>query len=68
VRGVVVVRFYIDEEGNVRLPSVTGQADGYLVEQALTAVREWKFAPVTSGGQPVLVAAQQEFNFGSGIR
>jgi TonB family protein len=66
VRGVVVVRFYIDEQGNVRLPSVTGQSDAYLTEQAMAAVRQWKFAPVTARGQPVLVAAQQEFNFGSG--
>jgi len=66
VHGSVVVRFYIDEQGNVRLPSVAGVPDAYLTEQAMTAVREWKFAPVTAGGQPVLVAAQQEFNFGSG--
>jgi TonB family protein len=66
VRGVVTVRFYIDEQGNVRLPSVTGAPDAYLTEQAMTAVREWKFEPVTSRGEPVLVAAQQEFNFGSG--
>ena len=62
----MVVRFYIDEQGNVRLPSVTGQPNAYLTEQAMAAVREWKFAPVTSRGQPVLVAAQQEFTFGSG--
>jgi len=68
VRGVVTVRFYIDEQGNVRLPAATGPADAYLTEQAITAVRDWKFEPVTSRGQPVLVTAQQEFNFGSGDR
>jgi len=66
VKGNVTVRFYIDEQGNVRLPAVEGLSDPYLNEQAVTALRGWKFAPVTSGGQPVLVAAQQEFNFGSG--
>lgn len=68
VHGVVTVRFYIDEQGNVRLPSVAGAGNAYLTEQAMTAVREWKFEPVTSRGEPVLVAAQQEFNFASGQR
>ena len=68
IRGAVTVRFYIDEQGNVRLPAAVGATDAYLTEQAMTAVREWKFEPVTSRGQPVLVAAQQEFTFGSGQR
>jgi TonB family protein len=66
IRGVVTVRFYIDEQGNVRLPAVDGQANPYLSEQAVTAIRDWKFQPATSQGEPVLVAAQQQFNFGSG--
>jgi len=66
IRGNVTVRFYIDEQGNVRLPAVAGPGDAYLTAQAMAAVREWRFEPVTSKGQPVLVAAQQEFNFGSG--
>jgi len=66
VHGVVTVRFYIDEQGNVRLPAISGVPNPYLGEQAMAAVREWKFQPVTRGGEPVLVAAQQEFNFGSG--
>lgn len=66
VRGTVMVRFYIDEKGNVRLPSVANEGNIYLSEQAVTAVKDWKFEPVTRGGRPVLVAAQQEFNFGGG--
>ena len=30
----------------------------------LNAVRNWKFEPVTSHGQPVLVQTEQEFDFG----
>lgn len=66
VRGRVTVRFYIDENGNVRLPAVSQAGDPYLMAQALDAVRTWKFSPVTRRGQPVLVAAQQEFSFGRG--
>jgi len=68
IHGRVTVRFYIDEKGEVRLPSVTTSANPYLMEQAMTAVRSWKFEPVTKRGQPVLVVAQQEFNFGGGKR
>jgi len=68
VHGHVTVRFYIDEKGEVRLPAVTTTADPYLMEQAVTAVRTWKFEPVTRRGHPVLVVAQQEFNFGAGKR
>ena len=68
VRGNVTVRFYIDEKGAVRLPAITTTANPYLMEQAMTAVKTWKFEPVTSKGRPVLVVAQQEFNFGDGKR
>ena len=65
VRGRVQVHFYIDETGAVHLPAVTTTAaDPYLMEQAVAAVRSWKFEPLTSRGAPVLVVAQQEFNFG----
>lgn len=64
VQGTVQVRFYIDETGAVRLPSVVAGADPYLMEQAVEAVRGWKFEAPTIRGLPVLVAARQEFKFG----
>ena len=63
VRGKVQVRFYIDEKGAVRMPSVEPGAHPYLANEAVAAVREWKFEPPTSKGRPVLVAASQEFDF-----
>lgn len=63
VRGTVKVHFYIDETGAVRMPAVEGEAHPYLSNIAVDAVREWKFAPPTSRGKPVLVAAQQDFQF-----
>ncbi len=66
VRGRVEVRFYIDENGAVRLPAVSASANPYLAEQAVEALRNWKFEPVTSRGQPVLITATQEFNFDAG--
>jgi TonB family protein len=68
VRGRVRVHFYIDERGEVRF--VCAQPDGhpYLIEQAVEAVRKWKFEPPTSRGEPVLVAAVQDFSFGGADR
>ncbi len=63
VRGRVVVHFYIDETGAVRLPSVYPGPHPYLMEQAVEAVRTWKFEPPVSRGTPVLVAVTQEFDF-----
>jgi TonB family protein len=65
VRGKVNVHFYIDEKGTVRMPAVDADAQPYLSDIALTAVREWKFEPPTSRGNPVFVAASQEFVFSS---
>ncbi len=64
VQGKVRVRFYIDEKGDVRQPAVSAEAHPYLAEQAVAAVRDWKFEPVTAHGKPVLVLAEQEFDFG----
>ena len=63
VSGRVQVSFYIDEQGAVRMPAVEASAHPYLAEQAVTALRGWKFEPPTSHGRRVLIAASQEFDF-----
>lgn len=65
VRGKVQVHFYIDEHGEVRMPAIDASAHPYLSDIAVAAVREWRFEPPTSHGRPVLIAASQEFDFGS---
>lgn len=65
VSGQVRVHFYVDEQGNVRLPAVPAETHPYLSSIAVEAMRSWKFAPPTRHGQPVLVAAVQEFDFGN---
>jgi TonB family protein len=64
VRGKVQVYFYIDEKGEVRLPSVTVDSNPYLSDIAVTALRRWRFEPPTSRGTPVMIAATQQFDFG----
>ena len=63
VRGTVRVHFYIDETGSVRMPAVDGTAHPYLAQQAVAALRAWRFEPAKVDGKPVLVSALQEFNF-----
>jgi TonB family protein len=63
VKGRVTVHFYIDEKGAVRMPSVEGDAHPYLAQQAIAAMREWRFSPPTAKGKPVMVAARQDFQF-----
>lgn len=67
VRGKVRVYFYIDEQGRVRMPSVMADTHPYLSDIAVTALQDWRFQPATQRGEPVLVAASQEFDFG-GVR
>lgn len=64
VKGSVAVHFYVDETGAVRMPAVEKTANPYLADVALAAVREWKFAPPRSHGEPVVISARQEFKFG----
>jgi TonB family protein len=64
--GRVSVGFYIDEQGRVRMPSVsieTNEANEELAAAAVTAVSQWQFETPTCKSRPVLVLAQQEFSF-----
>lgn len=61
---VVTVEFYIDQEGKVRVPSVSReQVDDRLAAVAVEAVEQWRFEPPMRRKQPVLVLAQQDFRF-----
>jgi hypothetical protein len=62
----VQVTFFIDEHGKVRLPAVPAGTQPELADLAIKAMKEWKFEPPTRQGQPVLVAAEQEFAFAGG--
>jgi len=64
--GHVLVEFYIDQQGHVRMPSVSRETDvanEELSAIAVTTVGQWEFEPPTCKGVPVLVRAQQDFDF-----
>ena len=63
IRGRVLVDFYIDEKGAVRMPAIVTADHPFLASAAITAVREWRFAPPLHKGKPVLAHCQQVFTF-----
>lgn len=65
ITGSVVVSYYIDGEGNVRVPRVLSADHPLLGALARQTVKAWRFAPPTSRGNPVLLRVQQRFDFGA---
>jgi len=63
IKGSVVVEFYVDETGRVRLPAIVSTDRPELGWIAVPAIEQWRFPPPTRHGQPVLVKAQQAFQF-----
>lgn len=66
VSGDVTILFYINEEGQVKMPAVTEAPDMRLADLAMSALTQWKFEPPTRKGRPVLVRALQTFRFTPG--
>ena len=61
-----ILDFYIDEEGDVHIPTVRAADDGChegLLVAAQNALWEWKFSPPTIRGKPVVARAAQPFVF-----
>lgn len=63
VTGRATVEFFIDEEGRARVPVAVVADHPWLAGSAVAAVAQWRFAPPTRQGRPVLVRAEQVFTF-----
>jgi TonB family protein len=63
VKGAVTVEFYIDENGLVRMPTVSPKDNSVLTALAIESLGQWKFTPPTSKGRAVLVKASEVFDF-----
>jgi outer membrane biosynthesis protein TonB len=59
----VVVQFYIDEAGKVRMPTLTYADDLAVARRAIAAVAEWRFLPPKFQDRPVVTRASQTFKF-----
>jgi outer membrane biosynthesis protein TonB len=51
----VLVTFFVDESGQVRVPNVESSPAPELIAPAIAALSTWKFQPPTAGGKPAIV-------------
>lgn len=64
IEGVVTVSFIITKEGTVRDPKVLkAEPANVFNDEAIAAIRKWKFKPKLVDGQPVERQATQEIEF-----
>jgi len=64
IEGKVIVKFIIDEEGNVKNPVITRSASPLLDKAAIDAIKSLsKFEPGMQGGKPVRVYFSLPINF-----
>jgi TonB family protein len=55
IEGTATVIFYIDEEGEVRMPHVTENSQDHFGMTALSSVKKWKFKPPLVKGKQVAI-------------
>lgn len=63
IQGQVKLDVVVDEQGNVSDVKVTKSLDEGLDQQAVTAVKTWKFQPATKDGKPVSCKVAIEVSF-----
>jgi protein TonB len=63
VSGSVLLKLTVDENGDAQDIQVEKSLDEGLDQNAIQAVREWRFAPATEAGKAVATVAQIEVNF-----
>jgi TonB family protein len=63
ISGSVLLSLVVDENGNAQEIQVSRSLDEGLDQNAITAVRQWRFAPATEDGKPVSFPVKIEVNF-----
>ena len=65
IEGRVVVRFVVDTDGRVELPSVrvVESSQRYFLESVLKALPRMRFLPAVKGGRKVRQLVEEPFNF-----
>ena len=63
IQGSVEVEAVVDIDGTISAARIVRSLDPQLDEQALNAVRDWRFAPGTMNGKPVPVLITIELTF-----
>jgi periplasmic protein TonB len=63
IQGACVLGLIVDERGMVRDVHVTHSLDKRLDQNAIDAVKQWKFKPAVKDGKPVAVRTSVEVDF-----
>jgi periplasmic protein TonB len=63
VQGICVLGLTVDERGRVRDVHVTRSLDKRLDQNAVDAVKQWRFRPAMKDGKPVAVLTSVEVDF-----
>lgn len=64
IEGDVVLRLLINEKGRVEDVTVLKELEHGLTEEAIRAVKKWRFEPATSGGIPLSTEIDVTVTFG----
>jgi TonB family protein len=63
VTGQAAVRFYVDEEGRVRMPEVIEATTPEFADAALRAVAQWRYEPPQDRGRAIVASDNWAFQF-----
>ena len=63
VQGICVLGLTVDERGSVHDVHITRSLDKRLDQNAIDAVKKWKFKPAMKDGKPVAVRISVEVGF-----
>jgi TonB family protein len=63
IEGKAAVRFYVDEEGRVRMPEVIEATTPEFADAALQAVAQWRYEPPQDRGRAIVAADNWAFQF-----
>ena len=63
INGSVLINLWVDEQGNPQHVHILRSLNETYDDKALRAVEQYKFAPATENGKPVLVELNIEVNF-----
>jgi TonB family protein len=61
--GTAVVKYFVDTNGRVRLPTVISASEPALGDAALAAIRQWRYEPPRIDGKPVIALERHSFHF-----
>ena len=63
VEGSATVKFYVDEEGHVRIPQVIAATNPEFAAAAVAAVSQWRYEPPRIGTRRVVASDHWTFKF-----